>query len=713
MPDPVYDLRPIGLEQLDAATDIVDTDLLFVQDADGNPFNVTGETLAASTALSSRYAALERWTFPETYGAVGDGVELTDLAITGNVVTSATATFTNADIGKSILITGAGQSAAGTTNGIPYAAEVAPLYTTISSVTDAHTVVTVASANQNVTGAYGVYGTDNADAMRSTFLSSSTTGRAIWISAKNYCTGKPLDFLNRTTVFCAGQLILMNDPTVAGGFLICKAADDNITWFGGIINCGELTNMNGIAVGYDPTGNVFSRNITFRPSLVTRARINPAAHAAYPFSGGGKGVTAQFHLEGFTFDGRIENCDIGGTIESAQTNNQLTSNVRIIATIKDCPYAAMVFGGSLPSGVASLDSWGSTESQYSQSRVDVIVENCGTVAAVGTTKAQFWSNWMTNLEMNAFVRNANATGTTLWKGNVAHSVIKIRAALDYMVDGFDVSAYTGASNSGLSSSGSVLEMDFDLKNTISGTLFRGGGLESRLSMIASYDASPSPSSLVSGISGSNSNRHRFYSKRFGFERLGTTLDTTSNANGDPLRFALSYVIFGKIARWAQSATVPTSVTLVDGDVSAADGTVQSAGWGFAGPGPYLYRIAQLAWGKIRSLAPPIDLAATATLVTNQSDTLITNNAASGLVVFTLPAPVANTRGTIWRFAVVNANGIRIQAPTGTTITIPGVGTSSSGGTATCTTVGGTLELTQATSTAWYATGGMASGWAVA
>lgn len=664
--------------------------------------------------IAAGISAPARWLYPESYGAVGDGVELTDVSLTGNVLASASASFTSADVGKVVSVAGAGRAPSGTTNGIPFAASVAPLYSTIASVTNSTTVVLADSAVQDVAGAWCAYGTDDATAMRNCFLAASSSGRAIWISAKNYVLSRPLDFLKRTTVWCAGQLILFRDPTNAGGFLIVKAGDSDIMWIGGVINCGELTNMNGLAVGYDPVGGVFSRNITFRPTLVTRARINTAMHSVYPFACGGKGVTAQFHLEGFTFEGRIENCDLGLTVESARNDNQLTSNVRITATVKDCPYGAAVFAGSIPEGVTSLDQWGYSESIHAQSRINLIVDNCGTAATIGTTRAMFWSNWMTNLELDAYVRNGNGSSAapTLWKGNVARSVIKIRAAVDCLVDAYDLSPWADASGAAFVSAGNDLSVDLDVKNTMTGGMFRGNLAEAKSTYSATYDVSPSPSTLDVNITPSTAIRLTYYNRRLGYYRTGSSFDTTTNINTDPWLFWQSSVTFANIARWRETATAPTGATLVDGDVAGADGTVQSGGWGFAGPGPYVYRGAQAVWGKVRTMPPPVDIPSSAVLATNQADIPITNSGASSLVTLTLPAPSANTRGARWQFLVTSGNGIKIQCPTGTTIVIPGVGATTSGGSATCTTVGGSLEITQATSSAWYATAGMPSGWSV-
>lgn len=538
---------------------------------------------------------------PELFGATGDGAYVTDAVISGvgapYTVSSASGGYSKAKPGQVVTVKGAGQAPSGTVNGQAYAASVAPLFATILTVAADGTSITVDTApSQTVTATESTFGTDNATAIRNTFLSASATGREIFIPAKIYCMARPLDFLANTTVFASGTLVIMKDPTNAGGFLIVKQADDNIRWIGGTIDCNNLVNMNGVAAAYDPSGGVFSNNIDFRPTRVRRARINTAMHGASPFAGGGKGVTAQFDLAGFYFDGLIEDCDIGGTLEAAQSNNQLTYGCRITARVKDCPYGAWFFGGSLPSGVASTDTWGNSEAQYAQARVNLIVENCGTIAAIGTTKSPLWSNWATNLELDCFVRGGtdSVAPMTLWKGNLAHCEVKIRAAVDYLQDAVDMAAYTGASNSGLTSTANRVRLDLDLKNTIAGALFKGAALESRCFLEADYLANPTPAVLLSNVSNTVSVKYRFWNKRLGTAREGSTAGSTSNLSGDAYRLSYPIVTIDKITQMTALSAEPAGA--VKGALANSDGTSSTNSFGGAGAGLYIYD--NPAWRKL-------------------------------------------------------------------------------------------------------------------
>lgn len=127
------------------------------------------------------------------YGAKGDGIALADGAITSGlaVLTSASATFTSADTGKLVTVTGAG--AAG-----------APLATTISGFTDAHTVTLAATAGATVTGAAVVYGTSNDTAFAAAAAAlpqpsqgvsiPAVTGGAFYIPAGTYLISSTLNW---------------------------------------------------------------------------------------------------------------------------------------------------------------------------------------------------------------------------------------------------------------------------------------------------------------------------------------------------------------------------------------------------------------------------------------------------------------------------------------------------------------------------------------
>lgn len=93
------------------------------------------------------------------FGALGDTVSFTDGAISNgsSTFTSTEATFSSGDIGKIIVIKGAG---------LAYAAAPAALETSISAVGGAHSITLTDAASATVTDASFVYGTDDTVAIQ-------------------------------------------------------------------------------------------------------------------------------------------------------------------------------------------------------------------------------------------------------------------------------------------------------------------------------------------------------------------------------------------------------------------------------------------------------------------------------------------------------------------------------------------------------------------
>jgi hypothetical protein len=150
---------------------------------------------------------------PKNFGAKGDTKSLSDGAMTSGsaAFTSSSATFSAADVGKAIVVTGA-------------AASGNALVTTIQTFTSVHAVSLTATANTTVAGALTYYGSDDAAAVRScvqqgtmsggrctisyglTFMMSNTS-TAIFISG-TVAPGGILD--GSGTIICAPQGSLSN-----------------------------------------------------------------------------------------------------------------------------------------------------------------------------------------------------------------------------------------------------------------------------------------------------------------------------------------------------------------------------------------------------------------------------------------------------------------------------------------------------------------------
>lgn len=131
-----------------------------------------------------------------SYGIVADGHYLSDGTITTgtNAFSSASASFTASDVGKTIVIQGAG--AAGVT-----------LKTTISGFTNSTHVTLTANAGTSVTTGKTYYGTDNTTAINSliTTVSTANDGGAILFPPGMYLFGSAISFPNVHNITLTGQ----------------------------------------------------------------------------------------------------------------------------------------------------------------------------------------------------------------------------------------------------------------------------------------------------------------------------------------------------------------------------------------------------------------------------------------------------------------------------------------------------------------------------
>lgn len=133
--------------------------------AAGRALGATG----ASTIAWSDTKGTGPWVFNiRSYGAVGDGKVVVDGAMTNGsaTLTSATASFTMADVGKVIQVKGA--AATGVTS----------LVTTIQAYTSATTVTLTAAASTTVTGAQVMWGTDDTNAVQAAINAAVTYASA-------------------------------------------------------------------------------------------------------------------------------------------------------------------------------------------------------------------------------------------------------------------------------------------------------------------------------------------------------------------------------------------------------------------------------------------------------------------------------------------------------------------------------------------------------
>lgn len=126
-----------------------------------------------ATHPASDFVAHDAWRFNVAdYGAAGDGKVISDGAMTSasGVLTAASGPFVSGDVGKPILVAGAGSAAGRVT-----------LVTTIASYQSSTQVTLTAVAVATVSNAWAVYGTDDTAA-----INSAVATAYAWWQANNY-----------------------------------------------------------------------------------------------------------------------------------------------------------------------------------------------------------------------------------------------------------------------------------------------------------------------------------------------------------------------------------------------------------------------------------------------------------------------------------------------------------------------------------------------
>jgi len=165
----VVDASPLYQSEIIAVTNISGTTWTVTRGAEGTTpvahaadFTVVQVATAGWLGTVNGQGFGYPWQFfVKAYGARGDGIMLTDAAMSASsaVLTSASANFTSADAGKHILVNNAGSAPAADTSG--------GLFTTIASVQSSTQVTLAAAAARSVSSMTAMYGTDDTAAIQS------------------------------------------------------------------------------------------------------------------------------------------------------------------------------------------------------------------------------------------------------------------------------------------------------------------------------------------------------------------------------------------------------------------------------------------------------------------------------------------------------------------------------------------------------------------
>lgn len=153
----------------------------YTKPTDGIPATDLAATVRASLAKADTAQATYSL---DAYGAKGDGRILTDIATTAGstTITSATAGFTSADVGKLLTVVD---------NTTTY--NVTTFASTIATVTDASTVVLSAAPTATLTAASGVYGSDDTAAIQTAIAAAAPGGGTVFVPPRAFCTSAQIN----------------------------------------------------------------------------------------------------------------------------------------------------------------------------------------------------------------------------------------------------------------------------------------------------------------------------------------------------------------------------------------------------------------------------------------------------------------------------------------------------------------------------------------
>lgn len=180
-----------------------------------------GATGSVARSLTGKFG--ERISVKD-FGAKGDGINRFDGAITSGTatLTSASGTFSSADIGKPIVVSGAGPAGL-------------PLVTTIASINSATSVVLSANASTTVSSASYVYGTDDTAAINASVSAVSLMGGMIYFPRGTYMETSTIVENSQYIVFMGDGGAIDGNQTFTNTWPnIVSSAATRVVWAGSV-----------------------------------------------------------------------------------------------------------------------------------------------------------------------------------------------------------------------------------------------------------------------------------------------------------------------------------------------------------------------------------------------------------------------------------------------------------------------------------------------
>lgn len=404
---------------------------------------ITGAGIPAGTTITGYAAGVI--TLSQNATATASRVALT---AAGCTITAASnqlsGGWVTGDIGKRVVVQGAG------TNGFPLCTSITAVVSGTATLAD--------NAVASVTNALVDYGTDNSVALEQMFnnFAVTTGGASIHIPhGRGYGSITPLNVKSDTAWFGGGTIASLK-PHGAGGFILLKNAVRNVTGVGVTFDVCGIENMNVIACGDVPNSTDFVSDVNIQ-ATVKRARIDTALEDTNNefFSGGGKGATIQFRARNVRMVISAIDCDVGLSIESANSNDRWLENIHVDLLAEDCARTSVFLSGSKDAGNSSLVSSDFTHSLYPGVviRGRVVRGNTAQIVhPIGGAAYNNWeqvgvvtSNYASGVDLDLYVANPNRV--TLVRGPFNSSRIKVaQAELTHLQDGWDTNALIASPN---------------------------------------------------------------------------------------------------------------------------------------------------------------------------------------------------------------------------------------------------------------------------
>lgn len=230
------------------------------------------------------------------YGAKGDGLDITgagSITSSANILTDANATFSASDVGKYIMVYGAG--AAGVN-----------LVTTISGFTSTHVVTLTANAGTTVTTAEIVYGTPNGAAIQAAINAAYAYGGGV-VYFPIYSTGTYL--LPDTLQLITAQGFAVNSQLYIPQDSVAKSVKRTAIKFMGEVPPNTFPNEG--VIGRSP---LTSRGIILRSMITGTGSIPSIVSGPYVADGFlGFGVT-DFYMENISLEVYTNNGSVAPTM---------------------------------------------------------------------------------------------------------------------------------------------------------------------------------------------------------------------------------------------------------------------------------------------------------------------------------------------------------------------------------------------------------------